>query len=108
MNNRIEIAQDFANKINSKYIKQIILYGSVARHEDTKYSDIDILIISNHRDKIWPVLRNQITNIGLNQDELISAHVISEEMFNKTKNYSFLTNVMKEGLIIGWSWGFYE
>lgn len=52
MYHRIEIAKEFSNKINSKYIKRIILFGSVARNEDTEESDIDILIISNNREQI--------------------------------------------------------
>ena len=50
MNNRIQIARDFANSINSKYIKRIILFGSVARGEDNEDSDIDILIVSDFGD----------------------------------------------------------
>ena len=47
MNNRIQIAREFANAIKSDKIIKIILFGSVAREEDTEDSDIDILIISN-------------------------------------------------------------
>ena len=46
MNNRFEIAREFANRIKSDEIKKIILFGSVARGRDTEDSDIDILIIS--------------------------------------------------------------
>jgi len=35
------------------------------------------------------------------KQELISAHVINEDLFNKTKNFSFLTNVLKDGVPIG-------
>lgn len=45
-NDRIEIAKRFAEAINSDEIFEIILYGSVARGDDTEDSDIDILIIS--------------------------------------------------------------
>ena len=41
MNNRYEIAREFANAILSYDIK-IILFGSVARGDDTEESDIDI------------------------------------------------------------------
>ena len=52
MNNRYEIAREFAKTINSQYIIKIILFGSVARHEDTTESDIDILIVSNFPEMI--------------------------------------------------------
>ena len=51
MHNRIELAKKFAKTIKSDYISKIILFGSVAREEDTEESDIDILIISNYRKK---------------------------------------------------------
>jgi hypothetical protein len=39
MNNRLEIAKEFAKAINSKYILKIILFGSVARDEDSEESE---------------------------------------------------------------------
>ena len=102
MNNRIEIAKEFAKKINSKYVKQAILFGSVARGDDDEDSDIDILIISSDNKKIEQKVKDEIFNILLSKDQLISAHVISEKKFNETKNFSFLSNVLSEGVPIGW------
>jgi predicted nucleotidyltransferase len=102
MNNRIEIAKEFAKKINSKYVKQVILFGSVARGDDDEDSDIDILIISSDNKKIEQKVKDEIFNILLSKDQLISAHVISEKKkFNETKNFSFLSNVLSEGVPIG-------
>ena len=101
MNNRIEIAREFANAINSYKIISIILFGSVARGDDTEESDIDILIISNNREDIDDKISDEIAWIMYDKQELISAHVINEEIFNKTKNFSFLTNVLKECVPIG-------
>jgi predicted nucleotidyltransferase len=36
---------------------KIILFGSVARGDDTEDSDIDILIISDYRNEIWKILQ---------------------------------------------------
>ena len=101
MHNRIEIAQEFSKAIKSDYIIKIILFGSVARGEDTEESDIDILIVSNHHMEIDDVIADEIAWIMHDKQELISAHVMSEELFNKTKSFSFLTNVLKEGVTIG-------
>lgn len=104
MNNRINIAKDFAKKIKSEHIKKIILYGSVARNEDTEDSDIDILIISNNREKIENVVDDEIAWIMYDKQELISAHIMDEDLFNQTRNFTFLTNVLKDGVIIGWNY----
>ena len=101
LNNRIKIAREFADAINCGEIKQIILFGSVARGDDGEESDIDILIISDYESKIEPKISNEVFNIIANYNEYISAQVMSEEVFNQTKHFSFLTNVMKDGVLIG-------
>ena len=101
MNNRIEIDHEFAKAIKSDYILKIILFGSVARGDDTEESDIDILIVSDYPMKIDDVIADEVAWIMYDKQELISAHVMSEEIFNKTKSFSFLTNVLREGVLIG-------
>lgn len=100
MNNRLEIAREFANTINSDKIKQIILFGSVARGEDTKDSDIDILIVSDYWEEIDPIILDAVGDISFEKQELISAHIMSVERFNNTKHYSFLSNVLEDGIIL--------
>lgn len=101
MYGRFEIAQEFAEAIKSDYIIKIILFGSVARGDDGEESDIDILIISNHHMEIDDKIADEIARIMYDKQELISAHVMSENLFNKTRNFSFLTNVLREGVSIG-------
>lgn len=101
MHNRDEIAREFAKAIKSDYIIKIILFGSVARGDDTEESDIDILIISNNRENIQQVVDDEIAWIMYDKQELISAHIMDEKFFNQTKNFSFLSTVLKEGVTIG-------
>ncbi len=35
------------------------------------------------------------------KQELISAHIMDEKFFNQTKDFSFLTTVLEEGVTIG-------
>ena len=62
MNNRVKIAHEFANAINSDKIVRIIFV--------------------------------------LDQQELISPHIMSVARFNNTKDYSFLTNVLEDGVVL--------
>ena len=101
MNNRFEIAQKFADSIKSKYVEQIILFGSVARGEDNNDSDIDILIISSYGRKIEPKISDEVFKIIMEDEELISAHVMSKNKIEKIKDYSFIKNVKKDGIILG-------
>ena len=108
MNNRLEIAKEFAESINSDKIVKIILFGSVARGDDHEGSDIDILIITDYRDEIWDDIENMIGEIVLEKQELISAHIMSTKRFNTTQDYSFLSNVLAEGEVLVWGWRLYE
>ena len=100
MNNRLEIAKEFAESINSDKIVNIILFGSVARDDDHEESDIDILIITDYSDEIWEDIENIIGEIVLEKQELISAHIMSTNRFNTTRDYSFLSNVLAEGEVL--------
>lgn len=101
MHNRIEIAREFADAIKSDKIIKIILFGSVAREEDTEDSDIDILIISNEWEQIDSLITDEVFKVVLETQELISPYVLSEEQFNETKNFNFLSNVLEDGVEIG-------
>ena len=100
MNNRREIAREFANSIKSDKIIKIILFGSVARGDDTEESDIDILIVSDFWEEIDPIITDVIWDIVLEKQELISVHIMPVERFNTTKNYSFLSNVLEDGVVL--------
>lgn len=100
MNKRKEIAKKFAKKIKSDKIKKIILFGSVARGEDTENSDIDILIISDYYEEIEDKISTEVINSIFTEKEYISAQIMSYEHFNKTKTFSFLRNVLKEGVTL--------
>ena len=100
MPTRIEIAKNFAKEMKSDKIKLMMLFGSVARGDDHSHSDIDILIVSDYRKDIWPKISYIIADTLMNDGELLSIHVMPEKIFNETKDYSFLTNVLKEGILL--------
>ena len=101
MNNRYEFAREFVKALASDNIIKTILFGPVARRDDTDESDIDILIII-HTDnrQMESMIDKKVVDFILEKEEVISPHVMTEEHFNKTKDYSFLQNVMAEGVVI--------
>lgn len=100
MNNRLQIASDFAKKIMNEHIKEVVLFGSVARGEDNEYSDIDILIIADDMMTVEDDIGEVVMDIILEKKEHISAHIISEDHYNKTKNFSFIEKVYDDGIIL--------
>jgi predicted nucleotidyltransferase len=83
---------------------KIILFGSVARGDDTDESDIDILIFIKKemdefeiRDDIYSKTFNTLLKTG----EYLSAKIIPMNHYKKYKGFSFYTNIDEEGVVIG-------
>ncbi len=97
------ILTEFKAEIKSIYgkkLKKVILYGSWARGEATKESDIDLVVI--FKDKIIPGkeidrMNDIITDINLKYDTLISVYPVSDKDYT-TINSPLLLNVRKEGI----------
>ena len=100
MYNRFEIARRFAKKIKNEHINKIVLFGSVARKKDTEDSDIDILIIADDEEEIEDYVSEEVIDILLTDKQYISAHIMSQQHYDKTKNFSFIKNVIKDGVIL--------
>lgn len=92
-------------KIFGSIIEQIILYGSVARNEETEESDIDIaIILTNEMDDIkkermlvWS------SNMDLQYDRVFSIIDIHKEKMEQWGNViPFYRNIQKEGIVL-WS-----
>jgi len=104
MVDRKQIAIDFAQSLNHPEIEKIILFGSVAREEDTEESDIDILILTSEKldkFKIKDDIYNKVWDILLSTGEKIPIKMRSINYYEKNRNYSFLSNVRNDGILIG-------
>ncbi|MCL2156928.1 MAG: nucleotidyltransferase domain-containing protein [Methanobrevibacter sp.] len=104
MVDRKKLAIDFAKSLNHPEIEKIILFGSVAREEDTDESDIDILIITKNEDdelKIEDDVYDKAWDIRLETMVRISVKIRSIEHYETYKNFSFYSNVEKDGVMIG-------
>ncbi|MDR2623169.1 MAG: nucleotidyltransferase domain-containing protein [Methanobrevibacter sp.] len=101
---RKQIAIDFAKSLNHPEIEKIILFGSVARGDDSEESDIDIIILTrsiNDEIKISDDVYTKVMDILLSLGERISLKIIPQKHYYTHKNFPFYTNVEKEEIIIG-------
>jgi predicted nucleotidyltransferase len=87
-------------KIYSGRLKDIILYGSYARGDYSKDSDIDLLLVLEHlndlaveREKYVPV----VCRISLKYDTVLSV-IPYDYLAYQTKKTPLLMNVHKEGV----------
>lgn len=96
----LQAVQEFMGRIEKNHhheIESIILFGSVARGEARKDSDIDILVITKKEDfQLRRLFIGKAFDIFLKTGNNISVKVISHHDFQLTKNYSFLKNVLSD------------
>jgi len=81
-------------------IKRVIIYGSHARGEATKNSDVDVLVLVDESldpREVEDSLSDLLYDIILNEGELISVIAVSQERF-ENYNSPFMLNVRREGI----------
>ena len=97
-----EPLSEFVNVALEKYgekIESVILFGSVARGEGKGDSDIDILIVTKEEDfRLRRALIGIAFDILLQTEENISVKVLSKTDFERRGNFSFLRNIVSEGV----------
>ena len=93
------------SKLIGNRLKKVILYGSYARGDYDKNSDIDLMILTDFDENELVEYRAKIRNIAcdleLENDIIISPVVRNIEKYNNRINIiPFYMNVQKEGVII--------
>ncbi len=101
----IEQFLDGVNKMFGERAKKIILYGSYARGDFDKSSDIDIMILTDFTDKEIVEYSEKIWNfaydIELENNVLISPLIKNIDKFNYwLEILPFYSNVQKEGVVL--------
>ena len=89
----------------SKHCISIILFGSVARNEETIESDLDIcFVLQNKKSQknIIPIIRDLQTQIYTEFGTSLAPIYFTSEEFRKraSKNLSPVNNIIKEGVLV--------
>jgi len=94
--------EEFVRRVLERYrdkIDSIILFGSVARGEAKEDSDIDVLIVIKKEDfKLRRALIGVAFDILLETGNDISVKVLSKNEFEDRRDFSFLRNIISEGV----------
>ena len=83
-------------------VKEIILYGSVARGTATSESDIDIaVILDDYTDKMHDEMIEFVVDLELKYNKVISVLPIYNKQFNEWGNIiPFFKNIKKDGKVL--------
>jgi predicted nucleotidyltransferase len=101
-----KVIEEFKKRIKEKFADEtikIVVFGSKARGDAKKNSDIDILVITSFDD--WRK-GDEIRKIGYDLDEHIdyrlSIQVVSESHINylRSNSFQFIKHIESEGVLI--------
>lgn len=99
-NETVEIVKKFLQLVKSAgiEIERTILFGSYARGESGKWSDIDLAVVSSGFSGISFYDSKKLTPFLLKVDSRIELHPFKPEDF--TKDNEFVSEIIKNGLEI--------
>lgn len=83
-------------------VKEIILYGSVARGTATSESNIDIaVILDDYTDKMHDEMIDFVVDLELKYNKVIPVLLIYNKQFNEWGNIApFFQNIKKDGRVL--------
>lgn len=99
MSKHRQVFEEFAEEAKDRLgesLKKMILYGSVAREEETNQSDVDVFVVVENLEQKKMVQRLG-AKIGVENGVPMSPIVRTEREYEDMKETSFLQNVQKEG-----------
>ena len=106
MNNIDMLISDFIPQLLQTFtasnVKEILLYGSVARGTATSESDIDIAVmLDDYTNKMHDKMIDCVVDLELRYNRVISVLLIYNKQFNDWGNISpILINIKKDGKVL--------
>jgi predicted nucleotidyltransferase len=98
---KLELAKVFARTLKDTTAERIILYGSVARGDDTAESDVDILVLSKDKRATRKQAIKRAIDVLLDTGTYISVKVLTPGEYEQLQDTHFMRQIRKEGIVIG-------
>lgn len=104
--NESEALQTFIQRLREELgqqVVQVILFGSKARSDSTKDSDIDVLILASEENwQLDKTVRGISSRIGLDYNVLINPFLIAEKRWRQMseERFSICRNVERDGITL--------
>ena len=95
MSSHDEAFKEFFNELDESIgskLQKVLLFGSVARGEQTKNSDVDVLVVLEDKDLKEKVFEISY-DIMLEKDVYISPKVVSTQEFENMKDSTFMQEI---------------
>lgn len=90
-----ELAEEAEKELGDS-LKKLVLYGSVARGEETEESDLDVFgVVEDENQKKW--LEQRAAEIGVDHSVLISANIKTEMEYQDAIDTEYIKEVISTG-----------
>ncbi len=97
----LDIAREFSEGLEKKHIRNIILFGSVARGDFTERSDIDVLVVYSRTKPEDAVLEIVGTLTDKYDVTIVPVYLSVTEVRERMKRADqFILNVLEEGMVL--------
>ena len=96
----LEAFEEFAEKVQEEFgesLKKLVLYGSVARGEETEESDVDVFAVVETEEQKQK-LEQMAFEFGVDNNLLFPPNVKTVERFNHRRDHPFIRTVLEEGV----------
>lgn len=99
-----ELATQIQQLLGDKLYK-IVLFGSYARGDNTEWSDVNILVLTNmspqENNAIFHELNKIFSRLGLEYDILLSLCLIDKVSYDSRKEFhNFYQNIEKDSVVL--------
>ena len=90
---------DYLRAQHGERVTFVALFGSKARGDSTRDSDVDVLVILAQEDRqLRREIVTQAARISLKYDVLLSPRVIGAERWEEMRGFSLYRNVQREAI----------
>jgi len=95
-----ELGDVIREKLKSRFVTSAALYGSVVEGKETSRSDIDLLIITNQREKVEEIVAELQNEVSERFGNSISAYYIGEEDLRRKRKEPPIKQALQNHMLI--------
>lgn len=95
-----ELKDIIKRKMESPLVISVALYGSVVEGKETPRSDIDLLIVTNHKEKAEDIVVELQKDVSDRFGNSISAYYVTKEDLQKRQNESPIKQAVRNHVLI--------
>jgi len=95
-----ELRDVIREKLKSRFVTSAALYGSVVEGKETSRSDIDLLIITDQREKVEEIVAELQNDVSERFGNSISAYYVSEEDLRRKRKEPPIKQALQNHMLI--------